>query len=87
MKPVGAIQAAEATILKAIELIVARYPDIDQAEAQRFVLQQFESMNADLNEVISAERIFQRYKASLVPRSADGLTTAGMPMVSKRDCR
>jgi len=72
MKPVGAIQAAEATIRKAIGLIVARYPDIDQAEAERFVFQQFEFMNADANEVISAERIFQRYEASLVPRSADG---------------
>ncbi|MFM0265602.1 hypothetical protein [Paraburkholderia sediminicola] len=70
MKPVDAVQAAEATIQKAIELILARHSEIDQAEAQSFVLQQFEFMNADANEVISAERIVQRYEAAIVHRIA-----------------
>ncbi|WP_395065553.1 hypothetical protein [Paraburkholderia silvatlantica] len=67
---VSAIQAAEATIHTAIELIVARYADIDRAEAKRFVLQQFEFMNADPNAVISAERIVQRYEAAIARRNA-----------------
>lgn len=70
MKPVDVMQAAEATMQKAIELIVARHPDIDRTEAQRLVRQQFEFMNADANEVISAERIVQRYEAAIVRRSA-----------------
>jgi len=67
MKQDDVTQAAEATIQKALELIVARYSDIDQAEAQRFVLQQFAFVNADANEVISAERIVQRYEAAIAP--------------------
>jgi hypothetical protein len=65
-----AIQAAAATIQEAIALIVARHSNIDHAEAQRFVLQQFEYMNSDSREVISAERIVQHYEAAIARRSA-----------------
>jgi len=70
VNPDRVIQTAEATIKEAIELIVASHTDIDPAEAQRFVLQQFEFMNADANEVVSAERIVQRYEAAIARRSA-----------------
>jgi hypothetical protein len=70
VKQIDVNQAAEATIRKAIELIVARHSDMNQAEAQRFVLRQFELMNADANEVISAERIVQRYEDAIARRGA-----------------
>lgn len=64
------IQAGVVAIQEAIALIVARNSNIDQAEAQRFVLQQFEYMNADGREIFSAELIAQRYEEVNARRSA-----------------
>ncbi|TDR80673.1 hypothetical protein DFP86_104173 [Paludibacterium purpuratum] len=45
-------------------MLIARYPDIDEAEARRFVVQQFDFINADPNEVFTAERVVERYEAT-----------------------
>jgi hypothetical protein len=64
-------QAAIETIREAIALIIARHPDIDHVEAERVVLQQFEFMYANSNEVISAKRIVERYEEGISRNGAD----------------
>lgn len=57
----SAIQAAEATLKGAVELIRQRHPETDATAVQRFVQDQFAAMNADPSVTISAEGIAQRY--------------------------
>ena len=80
MNPNSAIEAAIATINEAIATIMSRH-SIGRREAEQFALQQFEFMNADPNEVISAKRIVDRYQASM--SSDDSVSSAVRTKIAK----
>lgn len=76
----SAAEAAIATINEAIATIISRH-SVGRREAEQFVLQQFEFMNADPNEIISAERIVDRYQASM--SSDDSVRSAIRAKIAK----